>query len=281
MNVREIDAKKITNAVEEIFKKACLVPPQEVTELLCRSLAKEESAQGREILSQLIKNNGLAEQQNIPSCQDTGMAVVFAEIGQDVHILGGLFEDAVNEGVRRAYGKNCYRKSVLSAIERKNTQDNTPAIIHTRIVAGDKIKLIAAPKGFGSENMSAIKMLKPADGVRGIIDFVIETAKNAGGSPCPPVVLGVGIGGTFEYAAYMAKRELLRKIDTPSPDPVLAEIEREIKEGINALGMGPMGLGGNTYCLAVHAAQFPTHLAGLPVAVNCCCHAVRHAETEM
>lgn len=276
--MRNIDSAVIRSAVEQIFCEACLCPPDEVNEALKNALKTERSPQGRETLSQLIENNRLSKEKNIPSCQDTGMAVVFAEIGQDVHITGEYFEDAINAGVRDAYGKNCYRKSVLGAIDRKNTKDNTPAIIHTRIVPGDKIKLIAAPKGFGSENMSAIKMLKPSDGVEGIINFVIETAKNAGGSPCPPVVLGVGIGGTFEHAALMAKRELLRPIGKPSDDAVLADIERRIKDGINALGMGPMGLGGDTYCLSVHAAEHPTHLAGLPVAVNCCCHAVRHAE---
>jgi len=205
---------------------------------------------------------------------------VFMEIGQDVHISGDL-TDAVNAGVRKAYTEGYFRKSVLSALGRVNTNDNTPAVLHVSLVPGDQIHILALPKGFGSENMSKIKMFPPSAGIDGIKDFIVETAAAASANPCPPVILGVGIGGTFEYAALMSKRQLARSLNEKNPDPVLAEMEEDIKARINALGMGPMALGGKNYCLAVNIAEYPTHIAGLPVAVNYCCHAIRHASATI
>lgn len=279
--MREISSKEIKNAVKNLFLQACIAPNDDIECALKNALETETNECARSILSQIIENNKLAKAENMPCCQDTGMAVVFLEIGQEVLITGDYLENAVNEGVREAYGEGYFRKSVLTPITRINTGDNTPAIIHTRIVPGDKIKITAAPKGFGSENMSAIKMCKPSEGAKGIVDFVVDTAVKAGGSPCPPVVLGVGIGGTFEHAAFMAKRQLTRSINSKNPDPMLAEMEKEIKDKINALKIGPMGLGGDTYCLKVNIEQFYTHLAGMPVAVNYCCHALRHKEVTL
>jgi fumarate hydratase subunit alpha len=276
-----IDAKDITAAVRGAFLSACIAPGEDVAVALCKAENEESSPSGREILCQLIDNNKIAKDEGIPSCQDTGMAVVYLEVGQDVHIINGLVAEAVNEGVRRAYAEGYFRKSVLTPINRENTGDNTPAVIHTDIVPGSGLKIIAMPKGFGSENMSAIRMLKPSDGREGIEEFILETVRNAGGSPCPPVVLGVGIGGTFDYAATISKKQLLREVGSVNPDPQLAQMEKELKDKINALGIGPMGLGGDTYCLAVHIAQFPTHIAGLPVAVNFSCHALRHTEVTL
>lgn len=274
--MRNISANTVEQVVFDLFKEACLCPPDEVREAFVKAREEETSEIAREVFRQLIDNADIAKKDNVPYCQDTGMAVVFAKIGQDVHI-DGSFNDAVNNGVRRAYKDCYYRKSVLSALSRVNTGDNTPAVIHVELVPGDKIELLALPKGFGSENMSKIAMLAPSAGRQGIVDFIVETAKTASGNPCPPVVLGVGIGGTFEYAALMAKRQLARPLESINPDPVLHEMEEEIKEKINALGMGPMALGGKNYCLKVCVEEFPTHIAGLPVAVNYCCHALRHA----
>jgi fumarate hydratase subunit alpha len=276
-----IQAEEITDAVRKAFLEACIAPGQDVACALWEAQKSETSPIGREVLRQLIENNNIAKQENIPSCQDTGMAVVYLDIGQDVHIENGYVEDAVNEGVRQAYADGYFRKSVLTALSRVNTTDNTPAIIHTKIVPGDTLTIIAMPKGFGSENMSAIRMLKPSDGRDGIVNFILEAAKNAGGCPCPPVVLGIGIGGTFEVAAQMAKRQLLRPLGSLNENETLAELERELKDKINALGIGPMGMGGDTYCLAVHITQYHTHLAGMPVAVNFCCHALRHCEVVL
>jgi len=278
--IKEITAGQITQAVKAIFLQAGLVPPKEVIDTLAEKAKTESAPQGREILEQLVENARIACETGIPYCQDTGMAVLFCDIGQDVHISGD-FTAAVNEGVRQAYEEGYFRKSVLSPLQRKNTGDNTPAIIHTRLVPGSTLKLTAAPKGFGSENMSRIAMLKPSAGIQGVVDFLVESMQLAGGNPCPPVVLGVGIGGTFEYAALMAKRQLLRPLGQPAQDPQLAELEQEVLKRINALGMGPMGIGGDNYCLAVHMESYPTHLAGLPVAVNVCCHALRHASIEL
>lgn len=277
--MRIVPAETIEESVFKIFKEACLCPPQEVVDAF-KKAAENETATGREVLSQLVNNAEIALRDEVPYCQDTGMAVLFAKIGQDVHI-DGSFANAVNNGVRRAYVECYYRKSVLSAISRINTGDNTPAVIHTELTDGDKIELTALPKGFGSENMSKIAMLPPSAGKQGIIDFIVDTAKSASGNPCPPVFLGVGIGGTFEYAAIMAKRQLARSIESVNPDSVLAEMEDIIKERINALGMGPMALGGKNYCLKVNIEEYPTHIAGLPVAVNYCCHAVRHASVTV
>lgn len=278
--MRNVLAKTIEDAVFCLFKEACLCPPKEVINAFEKARKSETSETGREVMSQLIENAEIAERDEVPYCQDTGMAVVFAKIGQDVHIEGN-FDDAVNAGVRRAYKECYYRKSVLSAVSRKNTGDNTPAVIHTSLVSGDSIELTALPKGFGSENMSKIAMLPPAAGKKGIVDFVVGTAEIASGNPCPPVLLGVGIGGTFEYAAIMAKRQLARSIESINENAELAEMEEEIKERINALGMGPMALGGKNYCLKVNIEEYPTHIAGLPVAVNYCCHAVRHASIRI
>ncbi|MGI6152359.1 MAG: fumarate hydratase [Christensenellaceae bacterium] len=274
--MKDISVDTIRDTVRALFLAACIRPGEDVDAALLSALDAETVPHAKEILKQLIENNRLAEAENIPACQDTGMAVVMADIGQDVHITGGFLDDAITEGVRAAYQEGYFRKSVLDPISRVNTKDNTPAVIHTRIVAGDNLSITVLPKGFGSENMSQLKMLTPSDGKQGIIDFIVETAKDAGGSPCPPVVLGVGIGGTFEYAALLAKRQLLREIGSKNPDAGLAEMEEQICGEINALHMGPMGLGGQTYCLAVHIDKYPTHIAGLPVAVNYCCHMMRH-----
>lgn len=277
--MRTIDYTDIVEAVYRLFTQACIAPQPDVTAAVERALAAEQGpSHAREILRQLCENNRMALEENMPACQDTGLAVVLLEVGQDIHVAGGYIEDAVNEGMRRAYGEGYFRKSVLDPLTRKNTGDNTPAVIHTRIVPGDQVKITAMPKGFGSENMSQLKMLKPSDGAEGVVEFVVNAAKQAGGSPCPPVVLGVGIGGTFESCALLAKMQLARPLGTSSEDPQLAQLENEITDRINALKLGPMGLGGSTYCLATHIAKQPTHIAGLPVAVNFCCHMLRHAE---
>ena len=274
--LREIQASIIEDTVYHLFLSACCEIGDDVLSLLRDRLEKEESEFGREVLMQLIENDTLAAQRSMPICQDTGMAVVFLEIGQDVHIIGGDLTESVNEGVRRAYRDGCFRASVLSPLTRNNTKDNTPAIIHTKIVPGTQIHVTAAPKGFGSENMSRLWMLTPAQGIEGVKDAVVETVRLAGGNPCPPVVVGVGIGGTAEAAMLMAKHSLIRNCGTSSEDPMLAQMELELLDRINALGIGPQGLGGKTTALAVHVEQMPTHIAGLPVAVNMQCHAARH-----
>lgn len=274
--VREVPCQAVEETVYDLFSRACIVPAPEVRQSVEKSANTEQTPHAREILRQLAENNQIAEQENMPACQDTGMAVVFADIGQDVHFTDGDFTEAVNRGVARAYEDGYFRKSVLDPLTRKNTGNNLPAVIHARIVPGDFVALTAAPKGFGSENMSRIAMLRPSDGRQGIVDFILEAAREAGGSPCPPVVLGVGIGGTFESCALMAKRALLRPLGQSSDDEDLAALEAELLSSLNALGIGPMGLGGNTYCLGVHIDKEPTHIAGLPVAVNFCCHMLRH-----
>lgn len=275
--MREISCDKITDNVKELFLRATNAPGAGVMHLLQEAEQRESLPHAREILRQLCENNSIAIAEDTPACQDTGLAVVFLDVGQDVHITGGELYAAVNEGVRRAYADGYLRKSVLDPLTRLNTKDNTPAVIHTRIVPGKNISITAAPKGFGSENMSRVAMLKPSDGAAGVVEFLVESARSAGGSPCPPVVLGVGVGGTFESCALLAKRQLLRPVGQPAADSELSRMEAEVLERINALGMGPMGLGGKTYCLAVHMAKEPTHIAGLPVAVNFCCHMLRHA----
>lgn len=279
--MRTIAAGEIQKAVCALFLDACIGPCEEMQDALKSTHAKESLPHAKEILSQLIKNNELAKDEQIPACQDTGMAVVMLDIGQDALITGGFIEDAVNAGVREAYETGYFRKSVLDPLSRINTKDNTPAILHTRIVRGDKVSITAIPKGFGSENMSRLKMLAPSAGRQGIIDFVVQTAMDAGGSPCPPVVMGVGVGGSFESVALLSKRQLLRRIGEPNEDAELAQMEAEILDRINALKMGPMGLGGDTYCIAVHIAKTPTHIAALPVAVNYCCHMLRHKTAEL
>ena len=274
--MRKIDVKKVEEAVYEMFLSCCVRPDPRLKDVLAQAKDAEGSAIAKSILTQLELNIDAAQSNNVPLCQDTGMAVVFLDIGQDVHFEGGYLYDAVNGAVRRAYKDGYFRKSVLSAIGRENTGDNTPAVIHTSIIPGDEVIINVAPKGFGSENMSRIKMITPAEGLEGIKRFVLETVKIAGGNPCPPVCLGIGIGGTFELCAINAKRALVRPIGQPSEDADIAELERELLSDINKLGVGPMGMGGDTTALAVHIIEQPTHLAGLPCAVNVQCHAVRH-----
>ena len=276
--MREIDVGRITEAVAELCVKACLYLGDDVVALLRKAKAEEESDFGLYVIDCLLENLEIAAREQIPICQDTGMTVVFLEIGQDLHLVGGDLTEAVNAGVRRGYQEGYLRKSVLSPLSRINTKDNTPAVIHTKIVPGDRLKITVAPKGAGSENMSRLKMLKPAEGLEGVKDFILETVIKAGGNPCPPVIVGVGIGGTMEKAAYISKKALLRRAGTHNPDPSIAELEQEMLESINKTGIGPMGLGGRTTALAVHIDTYPTHIAGLPVAVNIQCHAARHKE---
>ena len=274
--MREVAGSQVEETVCDLFLSACCEIGNDVLERLRAARDSEESPFGREVLRQLIENDELAARRSMPICQDTGMAVLFMEVGQDVHFVGGDLQEAVNRGVRRAYREGCFRASVLSPLTRVNTKDNTPAILHVRIIPGDRVRLTAAPKGFGSENMSRLWMLTPAQGIEGVKDAVVETVRLAGGNPCPPVVVGVGIGGTAECAMLMAKHSLTRDCGEPSPDPMLADMERELLARINDLGIGPQGLGGRTTALAVHIEQMPTHIAGLPVAVNMQCHAARH-----
>lgn len=274
--MRELNVKHIEDTIYALFMSACCEIGEDVLSLLEKNLQTEESPFGREVLRQLIENDRLAVQRKMPICQDTGMAVIFMDVGQDVHLTGGDVNEAIENGVRRAYRDGCFRASVLSPLTRINTKDNTPAIVHTRIVPGERVTLTAAPKGFGSENMSKLWMLTPSQGVEGVKNAIVETVRLAGGNPCPPVVVGVGIGGTAERAMLMAKHSLTRECGVPSDDPMLADMERELLERINNLGIGPQGLGGRTTALAVHIEQMPTHIAGLPVAVNMQCHAARH-----
>ncbi|MGI6315695.1 MAG: fumarate hydratase [Christensenellales bacterium] len=274
--MRELDCGEITRCVREMCLAACRTPDPNLPGLLEAAIEKESSPIAGEILGQLLDNIQVAGGTGLPLCQDTGMAVFFAEVGQDLHITGGDFEDALQEGVRQGYIEGCFRASVLTPLTRINTGDNTPAIIHTRIVPGDKLTLRLAPKGFGSENMSKVYMLTPSQGEEGVVTHIVETVKQAGGSSCPPVVLGVGIGSDFEGCALLAKQALLRPLGQPSPDPVLAALENRTLAAVNRLGIGPMGLGGNTTALACHILAAPTHIAGLPLAVNIQCHCVRH-----
>lgn len=270
-----------TNDIVENIKGMCIEANHFLSDDMCETmrLAKEQekSPLGKQILGQLQENLSIAAEDMIPICQDTGMAVVFLEIGQDVHLEGGALEDAVNEGVRRGYAEGFLRKSVVNdPLIRENTKDNTPAVIHTRIVPGDKVKITVAPKGFGSENMSRVFMLKPAEGIEGVKNAVLTAVKDAGPNACPPMVIGVGIGGTFEKCAVMAKEALTRETGKHSEIPYVREMEEELLARINGLGIGPGGLGGTTTALAVHINTYPTHIAGLPVAVNICCHVNRH-----
>lgn len=277
--MREVHVSKITETIKKLCMDANYYLGDDIKNKFYEFKDKETSKLGKEILDILINNSEIAEKEQMPMCQDTGMAVVFMEIGQDVHIVGGNVEDAINEGVRQGYIEGYLRKSVVKdPLDRVNTKDNTPAIIHYNIVPGDKIKITVAPKGFGSENMSRLKMLKPADGVEGVKRFVLETVKEAGPNPCPPIVVGIGIGGTFEKAAFLAKKALLRSIDEENKNPYYAKLEKEILDEINKLGIGPQGFGGLTTCLGVNIEVYATHIAGLPVAVNINCHATRHKE---
>lgn len=274
--MREIDSSQITKIVKEMCIQANCVLNEDIKNAISGSIKTEDNETAKETLKNLVKNYEIAESEMIPVCQDTGMAVFFIDVGQDVHIAGNL-TDAVNEGVRQGY--EYLRKSVVcDPLDRLNTQDNTPAVIHYNIVEGDQIKITFAPKGFGSENMSRLKMLKPSDGVDGVIDFVVETVKLAGPNPCPPIVVGVGIGGTFEKAAQMAKFALTRPIDQKNSEKFYAELEGKILSVLNTLNIGPQGFGGKTTAFKVNIEHYPTHIAGLPVAVNINCHVTRHAE---
>ncbi len=278
--MREIHVDSIRNTVKDLFLKANYVIGKDILSKIAQCEENEESPVGKSILGQILENDNIAASESVAICQDTGLAVLFIELGQDVHIVGGDFNEAVNQGVRDAYNEGYLRKSAVSdpLFDRVNTKDNTPAIIHLSMVPGENIKILVTPKGFGSENMSATKMLKPADGVRGVKDFVSKTAIDAGPNPCPPIIVGVGIGGTLEKAAQIAKFATLRPVGQRNPDERYAKLEKDILEAINMSGIGPGGLGGTTTALAVHIEYFPTHIAGLPVAVNICCHAARHAE---
>ena len=270
-----------TEIITETIKKMCIEANYSLSSDMVKAMRKaeekEESVLGKQILAQLQDNLEIAASDMIPICQDTGMAVVFLEVGQDVHFEGGSFEDAVNEGVRRGYTEGFLRKSVVGdPILRENTKDNTPAVIHTRIVEGDRVKITVAPKGFGSENMSRVFMLKPAEGLEGVKNAILTAVKDAGSNACPPLVVGVGIGGTFEKCALMAKKALTREVGKHSDIPYVRKLEEEMLEKINCLGIGPGGLGGTVTALAVNVNTYPTHIAGLPVAVNICCHVNRH-----
>ena len=280
--MREIHISKIIDTVKELCIEANYYLSNDVKRALCNAKENETWPLAENILDQIILNSDIAKNEDMPICQDTGMACIFIDIGQDVHIVGGLLDDAINEGVRRGYEEGFLRKSVVKdPINRINTKDNTPAIIYYNMVAGDKIKITVAPKGFGSENMSRIKMLKPSDGLQGVKDFIIETVKLAGPNPCPPIVIGVGIGGTFDKAAYLAKKALIRPLDKRNEDKFYSDLEEELLDTINKLGIGPQGFGGKTTALGLNIETYPTHIAGLPVAVNINCHATRHKEREL
>ena len=281
--MREIRCEKITETVARLCIEANYYLGDDVLKALRQAREAEVSPVGREVLDQLLENADVAREEEMPLCQDTGLTVVFLGVGQDAHIVGGDLYEAINEGVRRGYEEGYLRKSVvdkpLSA--RINTRDNTPAVIHTQIVPGDRLKIAVVPKGGGGENMSALAMLKPADGRQGVVDFVVETVKKAGANPCPPTIVGVGVGGTVEKTMWLAKHSLLREVGQPSPDPEVAELEQDILERVNKLGIGPQGLGGSTTSLAVHVEAHPCHIASLPVAVNIQCHSARHKEAVL
>jgi fumarate hydratase subunit alpha len=280
--IREINVSEITAAIKEMCIQANHFLSPDMDKALKAATANEESPLGKKILNQLQENLKIAGEDMIPICQDTGMAVFFIEIGQDVHFTGGVLEDAINEGVREGYTDGYLRKSVVKdPLIRENTKDNTPAVIHYSIVSGDKVKITFAPKGFGSENMSRVFMLKPADGIEGVKNAILTAVSDAGPNACPPMVVGVGVGGTFEKCAIMAKKALTREAGTHSDIEYVAELEKEMLEKINNLGIGPGGLGGSTTALAVNINTYPTHIAGLPVAVNICCHVNRHVVKEL
>ena len=276
--MRIVNTKEISKAVEKLLVEANYFLPDSLANRIKAFQDKETNTLAKSVLSKLTENLDAAKELNVPICQDTGMAVIFLEIGQQVFLEGELLEDAVNQGTANAYIGGYMRKSIVKdpLFDRKNTNDNTPAVIHTKIVPGDKIKITVAPKGFGSENMSRIKMFNPSAEKKDIVDFVTETVKIAGGNPCPPVVVGVGIGGTFEYAAFLAKIALTRDVDVRNPDDKYAQLENEMLEAVNRLNVGSQGFGGKTTALAVNIETFPTHIAGLPCAVNIGCHVTRH-----
>lgn len=280
--MKELDLRKVTDEVERMCIEGNYFIGKDVLDKIKEAHAKEESEVGKKILGQIIENDDIAAKEQVPMCQDTGIVVIFVEVGTDVKINGDIYE-AINEGVRRGYEKGYLRKSVVRhPLDRVNTKDNTPAIIHTKLVPNsDKVKIIVASKGGGSENMSALKMLKPSDGIEGVKKLVVDTIKNAGGNPCPPIIVGVGIGGNFEKAALLAKEAVLRPINDKNADPIAADLEAELLELINKTGVGPLGLGGRTTALAVKVNTYPCHIAALPVAININCHAARHKEVEL
>ncbi|RUA07394.1 MAG: fumarate hydratase [Fusobacteria bacterium] len=277
--MKYLDLTKVTDAVEKMCMDANFYLGSDVLDSLREISKTEVSPVGKNILNQIVTNHELAKENQVPMCQDTGIVVVFLEIGTKVHIDGDIYE-AINEGIRRGYENGYLRKSVVKdPLDRINTKDNTPGIIHTKLIPGsDKVKIIVAPKGGGSENMSAIRMLKPADGIEGIKKFVVETIKNAGGNPCPPIIIGVGIGGSFEKSALLAKEALMRDVNDSSKNPINAKLEKELLELVNKTGVGPMGLGGRNTAIAVKVETYPCHIASLPVAININCHAARHKE---
>lgn len=281
--MREINVSEVTKTVSKLCMDSCYYLPEELLAKFKSAVVEEESPLGREILGTIIENAELANRKAVPICQDTGLTVVFMEIGQDVHFVGGDLYTAIHAGVADGYVNGYLRKSSVDdpLFVRKNTNDNTPAIIHTTIVPGDKVKVIVCPKGCGSENMGAMKMLKPADGVEGVIKFVVDTVRSAGPNPCPPVTVGVGIGGNMEKAALLAKYSLTRKVGEHNANPQYAELEEKLLELVNKTGVGPSGLGGSTTAVAVNIEYAPTHIGGLPVAVNLNCHAARRAEAEI
>ena len=276
--MRQIDVGEITKAVKEAAIAANYDLGEDLLTALKKGEAEEESPSGREVFRQLLENARIAGSEHVPLCQDCGLTVIFVELGQEVQITGGDFQEAIQEGVRQGYHEGFLRKSLCDPLTRANTGDNTPAVIHTEIVPGDKLKITVVPKGGGSENMSRVFMLKPAEGMAGIIEKVLTTVREAGPNPCPPIIVGVGIGGTFERAALLAKKALLREVGSTNPDPELAALEQGLLTAVNDLGIGPQGLGGRITALAVHVVMQPCHIASLPVAVNIQCHAARHKE---
>lgn len=280
--LKDIHVEEIISAVENLCIEANYNLGADIMTGFKQALQDEPSPLGREVLDRLIENAKIAQEERVPMCQDTGMAVLFVTIGQDLHVVGGSLTEAINEGVRRGYEKGFLRKSVVKdPFERVNTGDNTPAVIHYDIVPGDELHLVAAPKGFGSENMGGLKMCKPSEGLEGAMQFVVDTVDQAGGNPCPPIIVGVGVGGTMEKATFLAKKGLLREVGKHNPEERLAKIEKELLDRINRLGIGPQGFGGVTTALAVNLEVYPTHIAGMPVAVNIGCHATRHKEITL
>ena len=280
--MKELLVEEIILAVEKLCIESNYDLGSDIMAGFHQALKNERSPLGQEVLERLIENAEIAHEQRVPMCQDTGMAVLFVEIGQDLHVVGGDLTEAINEGVRRGYEQGYLRKSVVNdPFERINTGDNTPAVIHYDIVPGDSLHLVVAPKGFGSENMGGIKMCKPSEGLEGAMQFVVDTVDRAGGNPCPPIIVGVGAGGTMEKATFLAKKSLLREVGKPNPEQRLAKIEEELLERINRLGIGPQGFGGVVTALAVNLEVYPTHIAGMPVAVNIGCHSTRHKEVTL
>lgn len=279
---QEISVQQIQQTIARLCIEANVHLPADIRAALADAASREKSPAGRAVLAELGENACVAVSRGLPICQDTGMAVIFAEVGQDVRIVGGDFEAAIHAGVAQGYREGYLRASVVGdPLLRQNTGDNTPAVIHTRIVPGASLRLTVAPKGFGSENMSALRMLSPSQGREGVVSFVLETVAQAGPNPCPPVIIGIGMGGTFEKVAILAKQALLRPLGSRNPLPHVAELEQELLEKVNRLGIGPSGLGGSVTALGLHIEQYPTHIAGLPVALNMSCHATRHAEATL